>query len=223
MANFRACLHLTGKSEDEAGIKSYDELEKIGEATKSNLLQWRLLAVQLSNLWYDHDWIKLINLSEKHPPASVGFNRVAASARSLYVGIASLKLARQTHQSSKYKSIGEDAIKKISKCAELSPWNYQHRLQCLRAEYSYLNGDLEGAEKQYNASIESAIAHKYFNEEAFVRELYGIFCIENKMVEKGVGQLHLSLQKYKDWGAMKKVKDLQKFIDIVDPASSKEL
>lgn len=64
-------------------------------------------------------------------------------------------------------------------------------------------------------SIKSAHEHKFIHDEALGYELYGIFCIENHRVDKGVNLLRTALSKYMQWGARKKAEDLQEFIDIV--------
>ena len=79
----------------------------------------------------------------------------------------------------------------------------------LQAELHYTTGDLKSAETAYKASIQSAKMHQFLNDEALAYELYGIFCVENHMVNSGVNQLQVALSKYKEWGAMKKVEDLQ--------------
>ena len=86
----------------------------------------------------------------------------------------------------------------------------------LQAELHYLEGDLESAEAFYKASIKSARHHKFIHEEALACELYGIFCIENHAVDKGLKQLHIAPDKYKQWGAIKKANKLLLFIDRVD-------
>ncbi|KAL7538350.1 hypothetical protein ACHAXR_011289 [Thalassiosira sp. AJA248-18] len=100
----------------------------------------------------------------------------------------------------------------MSNLALVSEWNWLNKSLLLKAELHYLNGSYQSAENAYKASITSAREHKMINEEALANELYGIFCIENKMVDKGIEQLHTAVDKYKEWGANKKADDLQLFI-----------
>ena len=51
------------------------------------------------------------------------------------------------------------------------------------------------------------------NDEAMANELFGIFCIDNQMGDKGMKHLRIALDLYKQWGAMSKAADLQKLIE----------
>lgn len=93
----------------------------------------------------------------------------------------------------------------------------------LQAELHYLDGNLELAEQAYKASITSARDHRFVSAEAMAYELFGIFCLENQMVHRGMEQLHAAVNKYKEWGAHRKVLELQDFMDTVDPASLRNL
>ncbi|KAL7530281.1 hypothetical protein ACHAXR_003401 [Thalassiosira sp. AJA248-18] len=101
----------------------------------------------------------------------------------------------------------------MSNLALVNQWNFLNKSQLLKAELHYLNRDFKSAEDAYKASIKSAREHKLIHEEALANELYGIFCIENMKVDKGIEQLHIAVGKYKQWGANKKADKLQLFID----------
>ena len=104
----------------------------------------------------------------------------------------------------------------MSKIAAASKWNVEHKLNLLQAELHYLEGDLGSAEAAYKASIRSAHESKYTSEEALAHELYGYFCVENHMADKGLEQLHIALGIYKQWGAMKKETELQLFVKMMN-------
>ncbi|KAL7530190.1 hypothetical protein ACHAXR_003358 [Thalassiosira sp. AJA248-18] len=104
----------------------------------------------------------------------------------------------------------------MSKWESNNPWNFENMSKLLKAELHYLDGQLESAEDAYKASIKSARDHKFIHEEALAHELYGIFCIETRLIDKGFEHLRIAVDKYKTWGAMKKADDLQHFIDVVD-------
>ena len=65
----------------------------------------------------------------------------------------------------------------------------------------------------YTAAIISSKEHRYTNKEALSLELYGIFLVETKQIKKGLMQLALAVEKYKQWGAKNKATDLQLYID----------
>ena len=87
----------------------------------------------------------------------------------------------------------------------------------LKAELHYLNGNIDAAQTEYLVSIKAAHEHKYLHYEALAYELHGMFLIENSMPDEGVGQLKVALDKYKLWGANRKVKELEDFMDVIDP------
>ena len=105
---------------------------------------------------------------------------------------------------------------RISHVADnVSKWNYEHKALLLQAELHYLNGELESADASYKAAIKSANEHKIINHEAMACELYGIFCVENGKIEQGGKSLLQALEKYTIWGAIRKVKELTPFVDMV--------
>ena len=210
MSNFQACIYLA----DKVSMNSFEELERIGLSTNNNLLTWRIFMSKLSCLFYSRRWMDIMQLSERRPPSK--FNRILATGRALYEGVASLNLARQTHLP-KWRKVGEEAVKKLSEWTQTSSWNFENKSKLLQAELHYLNGYLELAEISYKASILSARKHKFTNEEALAYELYGIFCVENEMVVKGAEQFQLAMHKYKEWGAIRKVRELQNLVDLVIP------
>mmetsp|Transcript_2836 Transcript_2836/g.5275 ORF Transcript_2836/g.5275 Transcript_2836/m.5275 type:complete len:229 (-) Transcript_2836:196-882(-) len=216
MSAFGACIYLSGRSNDDVDVKSYEELNLIGERTKNKILVYKnFINRMLSHFWMG-DYIKLVELSEKHKPS--GHKRYLEAMRTFFDGIASLTLARHTHQPN-WRKKGEEALEKMIEWEKISKWNFEMRAKLLQAELHYLNGDLKSADVTYKASIASAREHKFTHYEALTCELYGIFCVENRMVDEGAKQLQMALDKYKQWGAMKKVEELQLQMDTVNPSS----
>jgi len=220
MSAFGACIYLSGRSNDDVDVKSYEELNLIGERTKNKILVYKnFINRMLSHFWMG-DYIKLVELSEKHKPS--GHKRYLEAMRTFFDGIASLTLARHTHQPN-WRKKGEEALEKMIEWEKISKWNFEMRAKLLQAELHYLNGDLKSADVAYKASIVSAREHKFTHYEALACELYGIFCVENRMVDEGAKQLQTALDKYRQWGAMRKVKELQLFVDSVDPVYLRKL
>ena len=98
----------------------------------------------------------------------------------------------------------------------ISGWNLGLMSYLLKAELAHLNGELESAEEMYNASIAVTRDLKWMHYEALALELYGKFCVGNGFVERGRRQLTNALEKYKRWGAGRKVERLQQYIDSID-------
>lgn len=220
MALLNTCIHLSGIGNNEVEVKSLDELNDIGERTNNVYLIWHVFMCRMSNHFWMREYTLLAELSEKFSdihPSSRNEKRILRVMRTLYEGVAYLSLARDTQQS-KWRVLGEKASAEMSKFElTMCKWNFENKAKLLQAELHYLNGDIESAEVAYKASVKSAREHKFVHEEALAYELYGLFCVKNEMVDKGFEQLHVALNRYKEWGAMKKVEELQLFIGTVDP------
>jgi len=214
MSTFRPCIHLRGRENDAIVIKSYEELDQIGKSSNSNFLLERNFMSKQIEFFFDRDYTKVMNLSEKLPP--INRKDPLMVTRLMYEGVASLTLARQTNQV-KWRNKGEDCLEKLSKWLGISEWNFAHNFYLVQAEWSYLNGNLNAAEAAYNASILSAHNHHFLHEEALAYELYSIFCFQNQMIDIGVEQLRMALEKYKQWGAIKKVGKLQLLMEMDYP------
>eukprot|EP00581_Thalassiosira_minuscula_P014649 CAMPEP_0183717158 /NCGR_PEP_ID=MMETSP0737-20130205/10846_1 /TAXON_ID=385413 /ORGANISM="Thalassiosira miniscula, Strain CCMP1093" /LENGTH=1487 /DNA_ID=CAMNT_0025946545 /DNA_START=29 /DNA_END=4489 /DNA_ORIENTATION=+ len=214
MSVFHACMSLTGESTGTEGvkIKSYKELDQIGKKNKIGFLGYHNFISKLFSAFWSRDYIEVFELSENYPP-SKNRRKIFDDTRFFFEGIASLCLARQTHKP-KWKTIGLLAMNRIRKMESISKWNYENKSMLLQAEYCYMDGQLELAEALYKASIESARQHSFIHEEALASELYGFYCLENNMVGEGSRQLRIAIEKYKQWGACRKVDDLKFFIDI---------
>jgi hypothetical protein len=214
MSFLNAVTYLTGKDLGGLNVKSYDELNMIGEKTSHRTLLWHNAMNEMSEYFWMRNYDLVDLLSQKQPPSHN--KRVGRFGRALFEGISSLRLARATGEDvDRRRGVGEQAAKFMGKMEDISKWNFRNKAKLLQAELFYLNGDLETAEFAYMDSIVSAHDHKYFHEEALAFELYGMFCIENQMLDKGAEQLRLALGKYEKWGAMRKVDDLQLFMNTL--------
>lgn len=128
--------------------------------------------------------------------------------------IAALALARDTKQE-KWVSIGEHSVEAVSKPASCSSWNFENKLLLLQAELHYTNGRHAMAELFYQAAVRSAREHRFLHEEALSLEVFGVYLVENKQLQKGMEQLKMAAEKYHKWGSMKKVRDVKDFMELV--------
>ena len=217
MAFLNSCLYLSVGTNNEDGVKSLEELKQIGERTSDALVLWEVFVNQMAIHFWFRKYKDVVQLSEdysaKHP--SHQQKRILHVYRSFFEGIAYLNLARDTKQT-KWKIFGKKAVDWMRKMESYSKWNFENKSKLLQAELCYLEGDLLSAEALYEESIQSSQNHRFLHEEALARELYGIFCVEIKKVDKGLEQLRLGIEKYKEWGAMNKAAELELFIDAVD-------
>jgi len=216
-----SCSQLSGIKGDTAdiGIKSYDELDEIGEKTNNAFLAWQIFNNRMIDHFWMRDYMTVAELSnkysEKHPSSSSPQKRILQVLRLFYEGIAYLNVARDTRQN-KWKVMGEKAVVKISQFeAVMSRWNFENKALLLQAEFQYLEGDIKSADASYRASVQSAHDHKFVQEKALALELYGTFLLENKMVAKGLQQLQIAIDTYIEWGAMKKADAVKNFTNLV--------
>jgi len=218
MAAFGSTICLTGTHFH--GVKSYDKLSKIGKDTNNNLLVWQVFMSALSARFWMKDYLDVVQLSEQQPHSQ--HNRILELLRCFYEGIVFLNLARDTRRQ-KYRRIGEEAVKELEKLTHISDWNFSNKAHLVKAELHYLNGDLKSADDSYKSAIDSACKYKWLSEEALAYELYGVFCFENQQALKGCELLRTAMEKFDQWGATKKVEQLELFIDLVDPTYWKDL
>ena len=214
MAWYQVIVQLSGQ--DDTDVKSFDELYQIGKESNNTLLLFNVVVSQMCVHCWFKDYTAIMKLSEKHPAPAA--KRILTNNRCFYEGIAALNLARQQPSEPKYRVIGENAVKDVSKLEQMNTWTFENRFLLLQAELYFLNQDYEAAEHAYIASIKSAKDHKIMNEEALANELFGAFCIERQMGDKGLKHLRIALDLYKQWGAIKKAADLEQFIEetVVD-------
>lgn len=200
-------MHLSGQECSQ--VKSHDELHALAVRTNDKSL---LYQNNLSKMWC-HFWVgeylQVVKLSENFRPA--GQKRVSEVYRLLFEGISVVKLARQTQQQ-KWKERSQEYLADILKWSDVSKHNYQSQALLLQAECHYLNRDIQSADAAYRSSIVAAHDHKFPNFEALSLELHGIFLLENDKMDEGKEQLLKAIVKYSEWGATRKVKDLQSFM-----------
>ena len=208
MAYYRVLVQLSGQ--DDTDVKSFHELYQIGTESNNSQLLFIVTVSQMCLHFLFMDFTAIMKLCEKRPAPAA--KRTLTTMHCLYEGVAALNLARQQPYEPKYRVIGEKAVKDMSKFEQINRWTFENKSLLLQAELHYLNQDYEAAENAYIASIESAKDHKFMNEEAMANELFGIFCIENQMGDKGMKHLRIALDLYTQWGAMNKAADVEKLI-----------
>lgn len=190
-------------------LKGSDELFSLGVHSKADFLLHAHSINQMTVHCYFGNFVAVITLAEKYRSANA--RRIFEFYSVFYEGIAALHLARSTNLE-KWRQMGESAIERMSLLLQHSCWNFENKLLCLQAEMEYVNNNHCKAEHLYKAAIASACAHKFIHEEALAHELYGRFCLENRMIDNATEQLNQSLKKYIQWGALVKAQSLQTFI-----------
>lgn len=220
MSTFGACLYLSGKSNGNVDVKSFAELNEIGVSAQHLQLLHLNFVNEMSCFFWMRDFVTVVDLTAK-PLFSKVHKRVLQVVRVFFEGVACVTLARQTRQP-KWKQTAEDALETLRRWERISKWNFVTMRSILEAELHYLNGDLESADTAYEASIVFSREYKFLHYEGLAYELHGIFLLENNMLDKATGQLRMALNKYRRWGATKKVEELQSFMELVNPTYLRE-
>ncbi|EED86246.1 predicted protein [Thalassiosira pseudonana CCMP1335] len=224
MLNKVMCIYLgytafTGVTDEDAvkgfEVKSYDELHNIGVESGDQFLLFHIVFHQILHHCYFREFVDVDRIARANRSTD-GPKRLLEVCRTFFEGLSCLCLARQTFQA-KYRVIGERAVLVMMSLVIYSRWNFENKLFLLQAELHYLNGEYEKAEASYEASIASARSHRFLNEEAYAYELYGVYLLENRMVDKGHEKLDIAIEKYAEWGALKKVEHVKKFKEEMDP------
>jgi len=100
--------------------------------------------------------------------------------------------------------------KKIKKWAHHAPMNHQHKFYLVEAERHRVLGKNKEAREYYDQAIALAHKHEYRNEEALANELAGQFYVARGQNSLANYYLHEAHYAYSRWGAVAKVKDLEK-------------
>ena len=118
-AIFHACESLAG--EKSVTIKTHKELHCIGQNTNNGFLIYHNFLSEMMCSFYARDYIKVMALSEQIPYCRN--KRSIASERIFFEGLASMCLARQTHQP-KWEAMGNEAFLKMSKLKMVRLWTF---------------------------------------------------------------------------------------------------
>lgn len=99
---------------------------------------------------------------------------------------------------------------KLKEWASHAPANYEHKYYLVEAELCRVSEQFKLATEYYEKAIELAKKHRYLNDEAIANERFGLFWLSldhQKIAALYLKEAHLL---YKRWGALEKVKDLEK-------------
>jgi len=98
--------------------------------------------------------------------------------------------------------------KKMKKWAHHAPMNHLHKFYLVEAERARVLG--QEASEYYGKAISLAHENKYLNEEALAHELAGQYYLAKEQNSLANEHLRHAHQAYSRWGAVAKVKDLEK-------------
>jgi len=235
---------LIGNNDFDVGIemKTNKELHQIAERTQSSSLMHQVSINRMHVHCYFREYLSCASLAGNHQISQTG-KRTLDFFLAFYAGIgecsifcwkniiivgtlgliscmyftAAFNLARDAKPEKKWREIGQKAVQSIAQLVQYSNWNFENKQFLLQAELNYLDGRYVMAELAYESSILSARDHKFIGEEAMAYELFGIYLVENKKIDRGVEQLEMSYKKYTQWGAFRKAMDVRNIIELVKP------
>jgi len=222
MSYFDACTDLIGNDRSfnidaRIEMKTNEELYHTAEQSQNSFLMHHTILNEMHVHFYFREYLPVANLAMKYQ-TSTGAKRCLDCLHIFYEGMSALCLARDTKQT-KWRDLGKKSIEAMAHLVQLSTWNFGHKYDLLQAELHYLDDRHDLAERSYQDSIRSARNHKFIQEEALACELYGIYLVENRQFEKGMAQLQMAMNKYKQWGTLKKANDVVEFMEFINQPS----
>jgi len=205
----QAALYLLGGTNEEIEGSLFDD----GEGDRASIYSNALLLFH--RMWLQYlfgEYENAVITSEALHKAtgtnkSGGFPSVCNGT--LYSGLAAIALARKcgsTQDSDKIQS----SMGQMKVWASSAPWNCQHKLELIKAEYAYLEGDHLGAAQAYDASINLAKKHSFLHEQALALERAGIFFLESGDHDEASESFTKAHDCYSQWGAYRKSAHIKK-------------
>ena len=139
--------------------------------------------------------------------------------RTFYLGLTSAAMLQQQSDSgidadnSKWHSLAQESLGKLSQWAnEASEWNFQHKVELIRAEMAVASGNLKSAMVDFDKAIQGANKSCFVNEEALGNERLGLFHMRLGNVDEAKSYFIKAEYIYSKWGAKRKALDLSQLI-----------
>ena len=151
-----------------------------------------------------------INLAEPHRKSLQSYFAIALL--DLYNSLTKLALYPGATKSQRrnYLSGVNTSRKRLKKWAGHASMNFEHKYRLVEAELARIRGRESEARKHYEGAIQGAHENRYTNEEALALELFAKFWLELKQIEIASLYMGKARQAYRTWGALAKVKHLEK-------------
>lgn len=129
MTLYHAFQELSGK-DCPIGIKSYEEVNEIGQESGNTLLLTFNFISRIFSLFWFRDYIAVVQLCEHFP--RIDYKRIVDFQRFFCECITFFNLARQTGQQ-KWRRTGEAAMKYLYSFGISGRWNFEHKFTLLEA------------------------------------------------------------------------------------------
>eukprot|EP00566_Odontella_aurita_P003396 CAMPEP_0113595088 /NCGR_PEP_ID=MMETSP0015_2-20120614/39452_1 /TAXON_ID=2838 /ORGANISM="Odontella" /LENGTH=1563 /DNA_ID=CAMNT_0000502185 /DNA_START=77 /DNA_END=4769 /DNA_ORIENTATION=+ /assembly_acc=CAM_ASM_000160 len=195
-------IELIGEEMDESYLSLYTE-------ESSNYLFYYYFRMWLAYLFGEYEQCWEIAKSSLGNIAKNGIHNINIQRNyPFYSGLAALALARMEHKDEYLKAIST-TMAKLEKWAASAPWNCQHKLELMKAEYAYLQRNIVLAAKMYDVAIETAAKHSFQHEQALALERAGIFYLECGDHDAAFEYFKRAHDCYYRWGAMSKAEQIK--------------
>eukprot|EP00566_Odontella_aurita_P013190 CAMPEP_0113587878 /NCGR_PEP_ID=MMETSP0015_2-20120614/35175_1 /TAXON_ID=2838 /ORGANISM="Odontella" /LENGTH=459 /DNA_ID=CAMNT_0000493631 /DNA_START=1 /DNA_END=1380 /DNA_ORIENTATION=- /assembly_acc=CAM_ASM_000160 len=125
-----------------------------------------------------------------------------------FSGLAAIAMARKEGRD-KWNSCISSNMEQMKRWALSSPWNFQHKLELMNAEYAFLDGDVVSATNMYKSAVDTAAKHRFVHEQAVALERAGIFHLEQGNPANASALFKRACTCYSKWGASSKTKHVQ--------------
>jgi diguanylate cyclase (GGDEF)-like protein len=100
-------------------------------------------------------------------------------------------------------------LKKMRRCAELCPANYEPKYLLVRAEMMQIAGQRMRTLKLYDQAVKSARENGYTSVEALANERAALCYLEEGIDESARGYMAAAIRAYRNWGAFAKIDQLK--------------
>ncbi|MGP1386440.1 MAG: PAS domain S-box protein [Thainema sp.] len=157
-----------------------------------------------------HQAVQTAILARKHfeEVTAIKFSPIFCFYHSLT--LLSLSLEASSSEKATWLSCVSSNQEKVKKWAEHAPMNYLHKFYLVEAEKARVSGQFLEAEEFYERAIADAAENEYIQEEALAYELAAKHYLargREKIAQTYMKEAHYC---YDRWGAIAKVKDLEK-------------
>jgi len=215
-ARLQMVSNLIGKSKDPCPLigRRYDEKRMLPQNLEANEVS-TLFAVYLSKLMLCYlfgayeEAVENAVLAEKYLTSVRGL--IDVTLLNFYDSLANLAVYRKA-DSSQQKQIAKRVAanqKKMEKWANHVPENHLHKYHLVEAERQWILSQGSNSVDLYDQSISLARENGFIQDEALACELAGKFWLEQKKEHLADVYLRMSYHRYKQWGAKRKVRDLE--------------
>ncbi len=223
-------LNLQGLAEDKCRLvgDSFDELEMLPyfQSTKNGTLLFATYVAKMILLYFFQDYTGAIECAKSALDyAASGAGMMVTADHNFYYTLA--LLAHYPHansqQQTEYISFVQQQQQTMQRWADRAPTNFLHKFFLVEAEKHRVLGEHVAAMEAYDRAIALAKENEYIHDEAIAYELAAKFYLD--WGKQTIAQTYLTAAyySYARWGALAKVKDLEKrYSELLAPIIHQE-